>query len=101
MTTGAVANDCCGYRVPKRELVTATALALEGSRLRMPTSLLLVGTLVEELANVRVTISAGGHDAYGAGDDWRAGSHDDQVLAVALARWYRDHSLPNRTARSF
>jgi hypothetical protein len=97
-TTAPVAG---GYHVPKRELVTATALALESGRLRIPTALPLAGTLVEELANFKVKISAGGHDSYGAGADWREGNHDDLVLALALACWYRDRKPERRTARSF
>lgn len=77
-----------GFHVPKRELVTAVALALEGDRLRIPTALPLAGTLVEELQNFKVTVSASGHDSYGAGADWREGNHDDLVLALALAIWY-------------
>jgi hypothetical protein len=50
----------------------------------------LAETLREELQNFKVTISAGGHDRYGAGGDalsWREQPHDDLVLAVALAAW--------------
>ncbi len=45
-------------------------------------------TLADELHNFKVTISALGHDSYGAGDGWREGAHDDLVLAVALAAWF-------------
>ena len=92
MITGGtlVSRVSDGFHVPKRDLVTATALALEGGTLRIPTALPLAGTLVEELANFKVKIGAGGHDSYGAGADWRDGNHDDLVLAVALAVWYRD-----------
>jgi hypothetical protein len=41
-------------------------------------------TLVKELGNIRIKISLGGHDTYGA---WREGQHDDLVLAAALACW--------------
>jgi len=88
-----------GFHVPKRDLVTAVALALEGGRLIIPSALPMSGTLVEELANFKVTVSAGGHDSYGAGADWREGNHDDLVLALALAVWYRDRPRPS--ARSY
>lgn len=88
-----------GFHVPKRDLVTAVALALEGDRLSIPSALPLAGTLVEELANFRVKVSAAGHDSYGAGADWREGNHDDLVLALALAVWYRDR--PKSFARSY
>jgi len=90
-----------GFHVPKRDLVTATALALESGRLRIPTALPLAGTLVEELANFKVKISAGGHDSYGAGADWRDGNHDDMVLAVALVVWYRDRPQSSGKAWAF
>jgi hypothetical protein len=80
-----------GYHIPKRDLVTTVGLLLESRRLRIPTSLPLAQTLAEELHNFKVTISALGHDSYGAGDDWREGSHDDLVLAVALAAWFGEN----------
>jgi len=90
-----------GFHVPKRELVTAVALSLEGGRLIIPNALPMAATLVEELQNFKVKVSAGGHDSYGAapGPDWREGAHDDLVLALALACWYRDRPRPS--ARSY
>jgi hypothetical protein len=44
-------------------------------------------TLVNELLNFKVKISASGHDSYEA---WREGVHDDLVLSVALACWYHE-----------
>ncbi len=40
--------------------------------------------LVEEMAGMRVRVTASGREQYGT---WRAGEHDDLVLAVALACW--------------
>jgi hypothetical protein len=102
ITSGiAVTEVPGGFHVPKRELVTPVAIALEASTLRIPTALPLAGTLVAELENFRVKVGPTGHDSYGAGADWREGSHDDLVLAVALATWYRDRKPERRTARSF
>ena len=42
--------------------------------------------LVQELENFQVKLSELGHDSYGT---WRENQHDDLVLAVALACWYR------------
>ena len=43
-------------------------------------------TLERELQNFQVKINLDtAHDSYGA---WREGSHDDLVLAVALALWF-------------
>ena len=40
--------------------------------------------LVEELREMQVKVSLGGHESFEA---WRSGAHDDLVLAVALACW--------------
>jgi hypothetical protein len=72
-----------GWRVPKRDLVTAVQVALERGELRLPAGMAMGRELVEELMDMRVKISASGHDAYGA----RGGRHDDLVLALGLACW--------------
>jgi len=76
------------FRVPKRDLVGAVQSAMQARRLRaaetLPDWLVLKG----ELSNFKATISLGGHDSYGAGDDWREGNHDDLVLALALGIWW-------------
>jgi hypothetical protein len=41
-------------------------------------------TLIRELGNFKVKITDNAYDTYGA---WREGTHDDLVLAVALALW--------------
>jgi hypothetical protein len=62
------------YRTPKRDLVATVALLLQQRRLRIAAALPLAETLREELANVKVTITVGGHDCSGAGNVRRAGS---------------------------
>ncbi len=42
-------------------------------------------TLMNELLNFEVKITAAANDVYGA---WREGTHDDLVLAVALTCWW-------------
>jgi len=76
------------YRVPKRELVGAVQVLLQGRRLRVAAELAHAPTLVAEFQNFKATISLTGHDSYGAGSDWREGHHDDLVLAVAMAAWF-------------
>jgi NACalpha-BTF3-like transcription factor len=76
------------YRVPKRNLAGAVQAALQARRLRAAAGLADWPALKRELQNFKAKISLSGHDAYGAGDDWREGNHDDLVLAVALAIWY-------------
>lgn len=82
------------YRTPKRELAGVLQVLLQGRRLRIAEALPLAAVLRQELENFKVTISLGGHDSYGAGEEWRTGNHDDLVLAVALAVWYGERALP-------
>jgi hypothetical protein len=74
-------------RVPKRILVANTAIALQSGKLQISKKLPLADTLIEELQNFKAKISNSGNDTYGAGSDWRTNSHDDLVLALALALW--------------
>jgi hypothetical protein len=72
-------------RVPKRDLVSAAQVALQSERLKIAEELPEAQTLVRELENFQVKINLDtAHDSYGA---WREGTHDDLVLAVALALW--------------
>jgi hypothetical protein len=75
------------WRVPKRDLASVVQVLLQSSQLRIAEELAHARTLTEELVNFRVKISLAGHDAYGAGAEWREGNHDDLVLALALACW--------------
>ena len=75
------------WRVPKRDLVAALQLAFQAGRLEIAAGTDHAQTLVAELADFRVRISASGSDSYGA---WRDGAHDDLVLALALAVWWGD-----------
>lgn len=72
------------YRVPKRDLVGVTQVALQTGQLKIAASLPEALTLTNELQNFQVKISENAHDSYGA---WRTGTHDDLLLAVALALW--------------
>lgn len=77
------------YRVPKRDLAGAVAVLLESGRLKVANALPDAATLRAELENFRAKITLTGHDIYeaGSGEEWRAGAHDDLVLAVAVAAW--------------
>ncbi|MEO7474682.1 MAG: hypothetical protein ABIY46_05050 [Gemmatimonadales bacterium] len=75
-----------GWRVPKRDLVGAVSVLLQTERLKFADAIPAVPTLVQELMAFRVKIDPlTAHDSYGA---WREGSHDDLVLAVAVAAWW-------------
>jgi hypothetical protein len=80
-----VTQESGGYRVPKRDLVGVVQILLQSERLTFAQEMPLVPVLVRELMDFRVKISDQGHDSYGS---WREGSHDDLVLAVAVAAWY-------------
>lgn len=71
-------------RVPKRDLVGVVQVALQTGRLKIAAQLPEAETLTKELQNFQVKITDTAHDTYGA---WREGTHDDLVLALALALW--------------
>jgi hypothetical protein len=70
--------------VPKRDLITTTAVVLQQQRLRIAPSLPDTPTLVDELLSYRVTTSDSGHDRYGPAN---SDGHDDLLLALSLALW--------------
>jgi hypothetical protein len=84
--TGGDSVNSDGYmtRVPKRDLVSTVQVALQNDKLKIAKSLPDAQTLTSELQNFQVKITDTAHDTYGA---WREGTHDDLVLAVALALW--------------
>jgi len=77
-----VAED--GIHVPKRELIGAVQVLLQTRRLRIARTLPDAAALVKELNSFRVKITRARNETFGT---WRAGQHDDLVLAVALAAW--------------
>jgi len=63
---------------------------LQNKRLKIASTLSEAATLKKELLNFRVKVDpATAHDSY---EHWRDGDHDDLVLAVAMACWYREWS---------
>jgi hypothetical protein len=103
----SVARDSqrAGFRVPKRDLVTVTQVLLQNGRLRVAAELPEAETLKRELLNFRVKIDPKtAHDSY---EHWREAEHDDLVLAVSMAAWFRqywnrhlDAGLPDRLRRT-
>ncbi len=88
ITSGAdVTRDGDVRRVPKRILVANTAIALQSGKLQISKKLPLADTLISELQNFKAKISNSGNTSFGADSDWRENSHDDLVLALALALW--------------
>jgi hypothetical protein len=78
-----------GFRVPKRDLVTVTQVLLQNGRLRVASGLPEAETLKKELLNFRVKVDPKtAHDSY---EHWRESEHDDLVLAVSMAAWFRQY----------
>ncbi len=82
-----VTRDGDVRRVPKRILAATAAIAVQSGKLKISTKLPLADTLISELQNFKAKTTPSGNDTYGAGADWRENSHDDLVLALAMALW--------------
>lgn len=74
----------------KRDLVADTQVVFQNGRLKISPGMELANVLKEELANFKARIDKkSGHDTYTA---WRERDHDDCVLAVATAVFYRERT---------
>jgi hypothetical protein len=87
VTTG----DPSSLHVPKKELISTLQVLLQTRRLHVARALTDTPVLVRELETYRVKITAARNEVFEA---WREGQHDDLVLAVALAAWAGEKSLP-------
>ncbi len=82
------------WRVPKRDLVHGLLVALQQGRFKYAAGLPMVPQLIQELTAFELKVNAQtGHDSYEA---WREGTHDDLVLAVALACWPAEREVEAR-----
>jgi hypothetical protein len=72
------------HMVPKRDVVTGLELLMERGELLISSGLEQGPVFLQELKDVEVKVSAAGRESCGA---TRAGTHDDLVIAVALACW--------------
>jgi hypothetical protein len=96
ITAGEHETYLDGYRrVPKRNLVGSVQVLLQSGRLKIAANLPETRTLVTELQNFKVKITAAANDTYEA---WREGMHDDLILATALAVWNGTNIQEWRTA---
>jgi len=86
-----------GWRVPKRDLVVGLEVMLETGSLKIAAGLREGGTFIKELTEMRVKVSGGRREQFGA---WREGTHDDLVLAAALACWRAKWGLVGEMGRS-
>lgn len=100
LTSGSREGHADGYyHVPKRDLITQVQVLLQSGKLRIAAGLRYAGELVAELTAMQSKVTAAGNEQFGA---WRQGTHDDLVLAVALACWGADKFwgwLPQRPQR--
>lgn len=72
--------------VPKRDLIGAVQAVLQTERLQVARHSEQTETWQQEMQNYAIKLTDTGHDTYNARGDSK---HDDLVLAVALACWYR------------
>ncbi len=72
-------------------------MLLQSERLKIAKALPEALVLQEGLLNFQVKITDAANDSYGA---WREGSHDDLVLAVAVAAWFGEWYRPPQLRRT-
>jgi hypothetical protein len=84
-----------GLHVPRKELVGTLQVLLQSRRLQIPRSLPEADVLVEELGKFRAEVMAVGSESL---EPWRAGQHDDLVLAVGIAAWMGQAAIPRGAA---
>jgi len=87
-----------GWLVPKKELVSTLQVLLQSRQIKVAPTLPEARTLIEELMNFRVKITEACNETFGA---WREGTHDDLVLAVAIAVWEGERFQPAPTGVPF
>lgn len=81
------------WKIGKRVIVEAVALALDTRRLKIANALPFSQTLISELASFDVHVTPSGHEVFGA----KSGKHDDLVIATGLALW----SATRKRAQSY
>ncbi len=88
ITGGSTVSRGSGVtHVPKKDLVAVVQVYLQSKRLKIASQLPEAGTLTRELQNFEMRITASANETFGAASEWRENSHDDLVLAAALALW--------------
>jgi hypothetical protein len=80
-------SDGSAHRVPKRDLIAGLQVLFEDPSFDIAIGLAFTKPLVDELARMRATVSAAGHDRYN-------GPKDDLVLALSLAAWWSRKKVP-------
>jgi hypothetical protein len=100
VTTGkrSSSDELGGWWVPRQELAATLQVLLQSRRLRVAPALPEAATLARELAAFQVKEAAVSKEELG---DWRQGTHDDLVLAVAVAAWLGEHGMKRLVAEHF
>jgi hypothetical protein len=86
----STADDRGGWYVPRQELAATLQVLLQTRRLHVAPALPEAETLARELAAFQLKATAAADEELRA---WREGSHDDLVLAVAVAAWLEERAL--------
>ena len=86
----AGSDDRGGWLVSRQELAATLQVLLQSRCLRVAPALVEAATLARELAAFQVKATAAAKEEWGA---WREGTHDDLVLAVAVAAWLGEHAM--------
>jgi len=88
--TGGTAVSGTSYQltVPKRDLITKTAILFQQHRIRIAASLPDTQQLLDELHSYRIKTSDTGHHTYAPA---HSSDHDDLLLALSLALWIGEH----------
>jgi hypothetical protein len=76
-------NEGAIWYVPKRILVSTLQVALQAGTIQIASQLADAKVLANELQNFQLTFTEAANDTY----EGRQGTHDDYVLAVAMALW--------------
>jgi hypothetical protein len=97
--TGGTTVAGAGYQlnVPKRDLITKSAVLFQQHRVCIATHLRDTPALVDELRGYRIKTSDTGHHSYGPEN---SRDHDDLLLALSLALWVGERTpaaIPMRT----
>jgi hypothetical protein len=79
-----------GWLVPRQELAATLQVLLQSRRLQVAPALAEAALLARELAAFQVKMSRVAETEM---DAWRQGTHDDLVLAVAVAAWLGEHAM--------
>ena len=95
--SGQATAGVYGAHVPKRDLVVMLKVLLESKRIEFAGSWPETATLIRETLAFQVKITNAANDTYGA---WREGTHDDLVLAVAMAAWWAERRGQPQRAQS-